>query len=261
MKITDLTPEYENLYFCCLEDWSDEIKEAGDHKACWYREMKDKGLRVKLAQTENNVIAGMIQYLPAEVSFVEGKDLYLILCIWVHGHKKGIGNYQKKGIGKALLKAAEDDVRNLGANGIAAWGVVLPFFMRASWFRRNGYRVVDKDGIMRLLWKPFNETSISPLFIKQRKKPDPKPGKVSISLFLNGWCPAQNMVYERTKRAAKDFEDYTEISEYRTIDKNVQREWGITDAVFIDNKEIRTGPPASYKKIRRIIERKIKTLR
>lgn len=261
MKIIDLTPEYENLYFCCLEDWSDEIKEAGDHKACWYREMKDKGLRVKLAQTENNVIAGMIQYLPAEVSFVEGKDLYLILCIWVHGHKKGIGNYQKKGIGKALLKAAEDDVRNLGANGIAAWGVVLPFFMRASWFRRNGYRVVDKDGIMRLLWKPFNETSISPLFIKQRKKPDPKPGKVSISLFLNGWCPAQNMVYERTKRAAKDFEDYTEISEYRTIDKNVQREWGITDAVFIDNKEIRTGPPASYKKIRRIIERKIKTLR
>ena len=261
MKIIDLTPEYENLYFCCLEDWSDEIKEAGDHKACWYRQMKDKGLRVKLAQTDNNVIAGMIQYLPAEVSFVEGRDVYLILCIWVHGHKNGIGNHQKKGIGKALLNAAEEDVRNLGAKGIAAWGVVLPFFMRASWFKRNGYRVTDKDGIIRLLWKPFDETSVSPSFIKQRKKPDLKPGKVSISLFLNGWCPAQNMAYERTKRAASDFKDYIEISEYRTLDKDVQREWGITDAVFIDNKEIKTGPPASYKKIRRIIERKVNTLR
>lgn len=261
MKIIDLSPENENLYFCCLEDWSDEIKEAGDHKACWYRQMKDKGLRVKLAQTENNVIAGMIQYLPAEVSFVEGQNVYLILCIWVHGHKKGIGNHQKKGIGKALLNAAEEDVRNLGAKGIAAWGVVLPFFMRASWFKRNGYRVTDKDGIIRLLWKPFDETSVSPSFIKQRKIPELKPGKVSISLFLNGWCPAQNMVYERTKRAARDFEDYIEISEYRTNDKDIQREWGITDAVFIDTKEIKTGPPASYKKIRRIIERKVNALR
>jgi len=25
MKIIDLAPEYEELYFCCLEDWSDEI--------------------------------------------------------------------------------------------------------------------------------------------------------------------------------------------------------------------------------------------
>jgi len=261
MKIIDLTPEYENLYFCCLEDWSDEIKEAGDHKACWYRQMKDKGLRVKLAQTDNNVIAGMIQYLPAEVSFVEGQDLYLILCIWVHGHKEGIGNHQKKGIGKALLKAAEEDARNLGAKGTAAWGIILPFFMRASWFKRNGYKVADKDGIMRLLWKPFEETSAAPSFIKQKKKPDLTPGKVKISLFLNGWCPAQNMVYERTKRAAKDFEDHIEISEYRTLDNNVQREWGITDAVYIDRKEIRTGPPTSYKKIRKIIDRRVKALR
>jgi hypothetical protein len=33
MKVIDLTPAYENLYFCCLEEWSDEIKEAGNHKA------------------------------------------------------------------------------------------------------------------------------------------------------------------------------------------------------------------------------------
>lgn len=43
MKIIDLTPEYEKLYFCCLEDWSDEMKEAGDHRQRWYENMKDNG--------------------------------------------------------------------------------------------------------------------------------------------------------------------------------------------------------------------------
>ena len=44
MNIVDLTKEYESLYFDCLEDWSAEIKEAGPHKDCWYRKMKDNYL-------------------------------------------------------------------------------------------------------------------------------------------------------------------------------------------------------------------------
>jgi N-acetylglutamate synthase-like GNAT family acetyltransferase len=261
MKIIDLTPKDENIYFCCLEDWSDEIKEAGDHKACWYRKMKDKGLRVKLAQDDNGVIGGMIQYLPVEVSFVDGKDLYLVLCVWIHGHKQGIGNYQKKGMGKTLLEAAEEDVKNIGAKGIVAWGISLPFFMRASWFKKHGYKVVDKDGMIRLLWKPFHQDAVPPVFIKQRKKPELKPGKVNISLFLNGWCPAQNMVYERTKRAMADFKNYIELNEYRTDNKDIQREWGLADAVFIDKRQVRSGPPTPYKRIRRLIEKKVKKIK
>lgn len=49
MKIIDFTEEHKNDYFLCLEDWSEEIKEAGDHKEIWYDQMKDKGLGVKLA--------------------------------------------------------------------------------------------------------------------------------------------------------------------------------------------------------------------
>jgi len=37
-----LTEEYENLYFLCLEDWSDEMKEACDHKEKWYEKIKKK---------------------------------------------------------------------------------------------------------------------------------------------------------------------------------------------------------------------------
>jgi len=66
MKVIDLTDQYEPIYFQCLEDWSNEIKEAGDHKEKWYEKIKDQGLRVKLAVDDNGVVGGMIQYLPSQ---------------------------------------------------------------------------------------------------------------------------------------------------------------------------------------------------
>lgn len=107
MKITDISQENEGQYYCCLEDWSEEIKEAGNHKQLWYEKMKSKGIRVKFALDEKNVIGGMVQYMPIENSIFEGENLFVVLCIWVHGHKEGRGNFQKRGMGKALLKAAE----------------------------------------------------------------------------------------------------------------------------------------------------------
>lgn len=122
MKVIDLAEEYKELYFVCLEDWSEEMKEAGSHKEDWCNKMKDKGLRVKLATDDYEMVGGMIQYMPIEHAFAEGKDLYFIHCIWVHGYKKGRGNFRKKGMGKALLKAAEDDAKERGSKGIVAWG-------------------------------------------------------------------------------------------------------------------------------------------
>lgn len=138
MKIIDLPPEYESLYFLCLEDWSDEIKTAGNHKACWYARMKDRGLRVKLAVADNGEIGGMIQYLPIEHSLAMGENLYFVLCIWVHGYRHGRGNFQKRGLGRALLQAAEADAIARGARGMAAWGISLPFWMKAAWFKKTG---------------------------------------------------------------------------------------------------------------------------
>ena len=36
MEILDLTEKYHSQYFCCLEDWSDEMQEAGDPKEIWF---------------------------------------------------------------------------------------------------------------------------------------------------------------------------------------------------------------------------------
>jgi N-acetylglutamate synthase-like GNAT family acetyltransferase len=259
MDIIDLTEKYHRQYFCCLEDWSDEMKEAGNHKEIWFNEMRDKGLRVKIA-VEDEKVCGMIQYVPADYSFVKGKDLYFINCIWVHGHKKGIGNYQKRGIGKALLQSAENDIKSMKQKGVTAWGISLPFWMKASWFKKQGYKKVDRSGMAVLLWKPFTEDANPPEWIKEKKRPQKKEGRVVVTSFINGWCPAQNIVHERAKRASQEFGTLVEFQEINTFKRKVFCEWGISDALFIDGKQMKTGPPPSFEKIKKKIRKRVKKI-
>jgi len=260
MQVVDLTPEYYDTYFNCLEDWSDEMKEAGDHKACWYHKFKEKGLRVKLTLDANNVVTGMIQYLPIEESYVDGKSLYFVLCIWVHGYKEGIGNYQGQGIGTALLNAAENDAKNLGAKGMAAWGLWLPFWMKASWFKKHGYKKADRDSLRLLVWKSFSDDGMPPHWIPQKKVVSSIPGKVSVAAFINGWCPAQNIVFERAKKACMEYGDNVVFEMIDTSNRDTFLEWGITDGLFVDGKPISYGPPLAYEKIMKIIAKKVKKL-
>jgi hypothetical protein len=261
MKIIDLIPEYEKTYFLCFEDWSEEIKEAGNHKEEWYSRAKNTGLRVKIALNETGQACGMIQYMPVEEAPFAGKDLYIILCIWIHGHKKGVGNQQNRGMGKALLKAAEEDVIQLGGKGLAAWGIVLPFFMRSSWFRKNGYSVVDKDGIMRLLWKPFSADAAPPSFIRPLKLPPAEKKTVNVSAFIHGWCPAQNLIFERARRVSEEFPAEVRWCEYHTAKHEVFEEWGISDGLFINGRKVRSGPPPSIDKIRRKVTKAVRKAR
>ncbi len=265
MEVRDISPAEESLYFVCLEDWSEEMKEAGDHKERWYRLLKERGLRVKLARDERGEIGGMIQYLPIKHSAAEGRDLYFIQCIWVHGHKKGRGDFRKRGMGKALLAAAEEDARALGAKGMAAWGISLPVFMRASWFRKRGYTPVDTDGMSVLLWKPFADDAVAPRWVRRKKAPAGEPGVVTVTGFLYGWCPAMNMAFERARRAVAELGagsgGRVRFREIRTDDPAVFAEWGMRDALFVDGRQVRTGPPPSYQKIRRIVAGRLKKLR
>ncbi|MFC1628963.1 hypothetical protein ACFL3H_07615 [Gemmatimonadota bacterium] len=191
---------------------------------------------------------------------MEGEGFHFVYCIWVHGYKKGRGNYQKQGMGKALLAAAEDDVRARGGRGLVVWGIRLPFWMKASWFRKQGYQKVDRDGIAILLWKPFTEDAEPPRWHKQKKSPEATTGKVTVTSFVNGWCMAQNIVHERAKRAVAEFGDQVEYREIDTRDEDVFGEWGIVDALYIDGKRINTGPPPSYEKIRKKIANRVKAI-
>jgi GNAT superfamily N-acetyltransferase len=259
MNIIDLDDKHFDIFRCCLEDWSEEIREGGDHRADWIRHMKDRGLLVKLA-VEGDKTLGMIQCVPIEHGFAEGRDAYFVHCIWVHGHKKGVGDQRKKGIGKALLKAAEEDAAARGAKSLVVWGVSMPFWMKASWFRKQGYRKADKIGMQVLLWKPFTPDAAAPKWIREKKRPAAGRGVVVVTAFRNGWCSSGNITFERAKRAAAEFGDKVRWSEIGTLDRATYLEWGISDGIYVNGKNIRTGPPLSYEKIRRAIAKRVRKL-
>jgi GNAT superfamily N-acetyltransferase len=261
MRIIELTKQDEPLYFCCLEDWSEEMKDAGDHKERWYAKMKEQGIRIKLAENDEGLTAGMIQYIPASKSFIEAENAFFIMCIWVHGHKQGRGDQRKKGIGRMLLEAAEEDARNLGASGMVAWGLSIPVWMRASWYKKQGYRRVDRVGIRSLMWKPFEEGVNLPSWIKQKKKPHGTNDKVTIHAFINGWCPAQNITYERVKRVSEEFPDKVDFITIDTSQRENFEEWGISDEIFLNGKSLSSGPPLKERKIRKKIGRQVRRIR
>lgn len=261
MEIVDLSTEYESAYLRCLEEWSDEMAEAGEHKTRWYDTMRSRGLRVKLALDDQGVPTGMIQYVPIEHSMALGSDLYMIMCIWVHGHKQGVGNQQGRGTGTALLAAAENDTRDLGAKGLAAWGVIFPFWMKAKWFKKHGYRTVERQGMRSLLWKPFTDDAVPPRWIEQGPKPQSVEGQVTVTAFTNGWCPAQSIVYERAKKAAVALGDDVVFESHNTTEQAAMLQCGEVDCVYLDGKPLQKGPPPSYEKIHKKMAKRVARLR
>ena len=260
-EITDVDESNKQTFCVCLEDWSDEMKEAGSHKACWYEKMKDKGLGVKLVKDIDGELAGMIQYIPADYAPLTGDGFYFIYCIWVHGHKKGIGDRRGHGMGTALLEAAEADIRARGAKGAAAWGVSLPFWMKASWYRKHGYRVVQKDGGRRLLWKPLKEGAEPPQWYAGSRKPelsDLTEAPVQVTSVINGICPAMNLINERAKAVCSEFDGRVLFKEVKTDTPESIKEWGFGDSLFINHRKIELGPPLPSKKIRKMIRRELK---
>ncbi len=261
MKIVDLTEEHFPTFACCFEEWSQEMTNAGDHRRVWYDYMKERGMRAKLAIDEDGAVSGMIQYLPAEYSFIEGEGIYLITCIWVYGYKdKGIGDRQKKGLGKALLQAAEEDVKQIGAKGIAAWGLSQPFWMPSEFYKKFGYEIADSIGIQELVWKKFTNDVKSPKWLKAKKKPAKVPGKVIITAFISGWCTAYNVGFENFRKAAAEFGNEVEFKMIRTLKTETIAEWGTTDAIYIDEEEINLGPPPSYEDTVKMIRERVEKI-
>jgi GNAT superfamily N-acetyltransferase len=257
MRVVDLDETTKPIFCQCLEDWPDDVREAGDRRCRWVDRFTPRGLRAKLALDDAGVVGGMIQYLPIEASTVDGSGLYFIPCIWVHGHKTGRGNFQGSGMGRALLAAAEEDARALGAKGMAAWGLWLPFWMRASFFKKHGYRSVDRDGIASLLFKPFVAEARPPRFFRRTVKPlELTPGRVNVTCFVNGWCTAGIVTAERARRVAGEFGEAVTFREIDTSEHAAVAEWGLADALFVEGRRVMTGPPISPDRLRRIVQKR-----
>ena len=66
MRVVDVDDTTKTLFCQCLEDWNDEVREAGDRRCRWFDRLTLRGLRARLALDDAGTPGGMIQYLPIE---------------------------------------------------------------------------------------------------------------------------------------------------------------------------------------------------
>jgi GNAT superfamily N-acetyltransferase len=258
MEIVDLTAEREELLHCCLKPYDEEFAIGVPRKREWFRQFRDRGARAKLAIDDDGEVAGMVQYVPVELApHVVGDGIWVVLCIWVHAYEEGIGDRRGRGLGPALLEAAETEARERGAKGIAAWGITSPFWMNAPWFESQGYHRVDDHGWYALIFKPFSEGAGEPRWIEEVKRPGPLPGKVRVSSFAPGWCTSGNLIQEWARRAVEELGDPVVYEGFDTSDPEVVAEWGISTGLFVDGEELEVKGDETYERVRDFIQDRI----
>lgn len=60
---------------------------------------------------------------------------------------------------------------------------------------------------------------------------------------------------ERARQISSKFEDKVAYQEINTCTRAAVYEWGLSDGLFVNESNIYKGPPLSYEKLKKIIEK------
>ncbi len=243
MKLADVSPETEVTFLHCLHDERRDDPRVMEMRRRWFHAQRDHGLRGKVLVLDTGEVAGLCQYMPIERTFMVGSALLAILCIWVHGYEHLVGNVQGNGYGRYMLESIERDARESGKLGVSAWGMDFPHWNPVSFYEHMGYTRADKSGMAVLVWKPFSESAVAPRFLRPVRRPVGRPDKVSLAVFVNGWCMGSCEQSVLAREAVDGLECFVDYMELDGSDPDVQRSWGISDGVYLQGEPYRPHEP------------------
>jgi hypothetical protein len=257
LKLIDVDRETEPTFLRCLHDERPDDPRVVRLRRRWYDAHRDRGLRAKVLVLGTGEVAGLCQYMPIEHTHIIGDDLLAILCIWVHGYDHHIGNRQGNGYGRFILESIESDARESGAGGLVAWGMDFPYWNPVSFYEHMGYSRVDKDGMVVLVWKPFREAARPPRLPRRARRPAGESDKVSLAVFVNGWCTGACAQCVTAREAIEGLGDIVEYLEVDTSTQEALSSWGISDGIYVEGEPYRPyEPPFTSDELRRdLIER------
>jgi len=265
--IRDMDPSDEYYVGTCTHvNESDEIDACASRRLVWLQGMYDRGLRVKVALYDSQPV-GFLYVMPIETCpwGPRGRDLAVIPCLVAQEKVKG------KGVGRALINAAEEEARRQGRKGLVTMAYYHDFwFMPATFFERCGFsktksRKVTAEGEKEYLseeaivWKVWDSSAEPPEFFERNYKFEPVPGKVVVDLFWNTFCQTSAIEAQRVREVVAEFGDRVILREYSADDHVVVSHYGIPRAIFVDGKEIGWAYEAPREGIREAISQALRT--
>ena len=238
IDIRDMQPEDEAFVGSCTH--VNETKEwtaSCERRIPWLRGQYDNGLRVKVALVDGTH-AGFLYMMPSEMASwgLIGENLSVIQCL------VSCKMFAGRGIGRALVRAAEDEARGQGRKGIAVVAFYHDFwFMPAPFFEHCGYAVVRRKDDAAVLWKPFGESVAPPDFLHETYRFVAAPGKVAVDLFWNRACLTSDTEASRVRAVVGELGDTVDLREYCTDDSAIKLRFGLSRAIYIDGKRVDWG--------------------
>jgi len=251
-RLVDVTAETEGTFLRCLHEEVPDDPRVIAIRRRWFHTHKEKELRAKLLILDTSEVVALCQYLPVEASHIVGKDLLVILCIWVHGYDHHVGNRQGQGYGRFMLNSIEQDARSSGAAGVAAWGMDFPYWNPVSFYEHMGYCRVDRDEMVVLVWKPFVSTAPPPRLLHQVRSLDVPSRKIGVTVFTDGWCSGMCSQCVTVRDSVDGLGDIVDHREVDTTDRQTMLSWGISNGVFVEGQPYRPyEPPFTSEVLRR----------
>lgn len=243
MRLVDVGPDTRATFLRCLHDEAPDDPRVIDLRRARYEAQRAKGLRARVLVLDSGEVAALCQTSPIESTHLIGRDLLSILCIWVHGYDHHIGNQQGNGYGRHILETIEDDARESGFAGVTAWGMDFPYWNPVSFYEHMGYERVDTQGLAVLVWKPWRTGATRPRFRHHLRRPQGDPNKVSVYVFLHGWCTGACSQCVTAREAVEELGDVVEYREFDTSDLATLETWGISDGIYVDGEPHRPYEP------------------
>lgn len=183
----------------------------------------------------------------------------VILCQYVVTKVKG------KGIGHALLQAAEEETKKEGKKALVVCAYYYEdfWFMPALFYEKHGYKPVTRQKVTRegeknfldeeaILWKVFDESAEPPCFPIPDYQYQPIEGKVVVELFSDTFC--KPIEAQRVRDVVKEFGEKVILKEYSIDMREIFEKYQISRAIFINGQEIGWGYNAPREGIREAIQ-------
>lgn len=252
ITIRDMTKDDEYYVGTCthVNENNIEYEKSAPRRISWLRSMEKYGLRVKVALIDN-IHAGFLYLMPIEVNPwpIQGKDLMVFPCLVSHS------KFAQKGIGKELIKAAEEETKLQNRKGITTIAFFWDFwFMPASYFLKLGFIVAEKRGEEAILWKQFDQNVDPPHFREENYTFEPIKGKIVIDLFWNRFCQTSDVEAQRVREVASEYGNDVILNEFSAVDQKVLQKFGIERRIYVNGQAMEIGAEIEKSKLRKAID-------
>jgi predicted N-acetyltransferase YhbS len=256
--IRDMTKDDEYYVGTCthVNENNIEREESCPRRISWLRSMEKYGLKVKVALIDN-IHAGFLYVMPIEINpwQIQGGDLMVFPCLVSQS------KYSKKGIGKELINAAEEETKRQDRKGIATVGYFWDFwFMPAEYFLKLGFKIGEKRGKEAILWKQFDQKAEAPQFREENYIFKPIKGKIVIDLFWNRFCLTSDVEAERVREVVSEYGNDVILNDFSAVDQNIMQKYGIERRIYVNGEMIEIGAEVEKSELRKAINIALKNL-